>query len=97
MLRSNMFSRQIRGIYLTHLIELLSNEYYVKHTLMLKDAGYSSTDLQIMKGNVERKTLSDKRTDRLENYLIERYGGVLERHVPSDELEFIKFVQSISK
>lgn len=82
-----------RNIYLRYIITLLTEKYHVTQASIAKNSGFVPSYIRDFKYGV--RNLEVTNLDKIESYINDLYGGILDYEVPKDEKEFVEFVDNL--
>lgn len=82
-----------RNAYLRYVLNLLKDKYYVNQSAISKACGIYTKNLNDFARGV--RDFGKMNLDKLEAFLIDLYGGLLEYEVPQSKREFTNFVKSL--
>lgn len=93
MMRSFGMERDVRNAYLRYILNLLRSKYHINLAGLSKASDFYSMNLNDFCKGV--RNFSVKNLDKLEYFLSDLYGGILEDEVPQDEKRFKEFIEML--
>ena len=85
--------KENRNLYLRFVLNLLRNKYHVNLSALAKSSDFYPMNLSDF--SRDARDFGIRNLDKLEWFLQDLYGGILEDEIPQDELDFNKFIKSL--
>lgn len=84
-----------RNVYLRYIITLLTEKYHVTQASIAKNTGFVPSYIRDFKYGV--RNLEVTNLDKIESYINDLYGGILDYEIPKDEKDFTDFVNNLAE
>lgn len=85
------YSPELRNLYLRHVLNTLTDKYFVQRTQIAKNINVAPSTLTDFASG--RRKLSVKRLDDLEDFLNDLYGMIISDEVPQGDVTFTAYLQ----
>lgn len=85
--------KDVRNAYLRYVINMLRNKYHVNLAGLAKACGFYPVNLNDFSRGT--RNFATRNLDKLESFVSDLYGGIIEDEIPQDEKMFKMFLDNL--